>query len=307
MRRWRKRTVGLSTYFVGGVTNCTVCGKMIPCDVWEVEVDGKLLPFCDETCERLYMEYWLPKYKKEYSNILIQTKAIKGSTTDVDIDIKTDPVTLTVIDNRLVNICKEMGTAMMTTAYSPVFSESGDLSCAIFDKNGQMISQAEFCPSQLGAIIFTMEWTIKEIGPENFEPGDVVIHNDPYRGGCHMPEHSVIKPIYYKGELFGFVANIAHVAEIGGMAPGGFVGDATEVFQEGLRLPPIKIMRRGKDVEDIWKIILSNHRTPKASWADFRAMIGSLHVAERRLIELLDEYGSCRKTNARGDLATPKW
>ena len=217
-------------------------------------------------------------------------------------DIKTDLVTLTVIDNRMVNICKEMGTAMMTTAYSPVFSESGDLSCAMFNNQGEVIAQAEFCPSQLGAIIFTMEWAIKELGVENFEPGDVVIHNDPYRGGCHIPEHSVIKPVYYKEKLFGFVANIAHVTEVGGSAPGGFVGDATEVFQEGLRLPPIKIVRRGEDVEDVWKIILSNHRTPKATWADFKAMIGSLHVAERRLIEMLDEYGLKVVTQAIADL-----
>ena len=216
--------------------------------------------------------------------------------------IISDPVTLTVIDNKLVNICKEMGTAMMTTAFSPIFSESGDLSCAIFNKHGMMIGQAEFCPAQLGAIIFTMEWAIKELGIETFEQGDIVIHNDPFRGGCHIPEHSIIKPVFYDNKLFGFVANIAHIAEVGGSAPGGFVGDATEVFQEGLRLPPIKIVKNGKDVDDVWKIILSNHRTPKATWADFKAMIGSLHLAERRLIEMLDEYGVDVTEQALNDL-----
>lgn len=203
---------------------------------------------------------------------------------------KIELVTLSVIHNHLVNICREMGIAMMKTSYSPIFNEGLDFSCVIFNRNGEMIAQAEFCPAQLGAILFTVKWAIAEIGLENFEPGDVIIHNDPYRGGCHMPEHMVIKPVYYNDELFGFVANIGHVAEIGGMAPGSFAATATEVYQEGLRLPPVKIMRRGEYVQDIWKIVLANHRTPGNTWGDFHAMIGSLHIAERRLHKLLDKY-----------------
>ncbi|MHB9092134.1 MAG: hydantoinase B/oxoprolinase family protein, partial [Chloroflexota bacterium] len=99
---------------------------------------------------------------------------------------------------------------------------------------------------------------------------------DPYRGQCHMPEHMVLMPVFAGGQMWGFVANIAHVGEIGGMAPGSFAADATEVYQEGLRLPPVKIMRRGEHAQDIWKIVLANHRTPKTTWGDFHAMIGSL-------------------------------
>src|SRR5574341_1608126 len=131
-----------------------------------------------------------------------------------------DQVTLSVIYNHFVNICREMGTAMMRTAYSPIFSESRDFSVVLFNRQGQMIAQSEFCPAQVGAIRFVVGWTIDEIGVENFKTGDVVIHNDPYRGGAHMPEHMVMKPVYYNGELFGFVANIGHMAEIGGMAVG---------------------------------------------------------------------------------------
>jgi N-methylhydantoinase B/oxoprolinase/acetone carboxylase alpha subunit len=202
-----------------------------------------------------------------------------------------DSVTLTIINNCLVNTCREMGLAMMKTSYSSIFNEGLDFSCVIFDRDGEMIASAEFCPAQIGAILYTMQWTIAEIGAENFEPGDVVMHNDPYRGGCHMPEHTVIKAVYHQGELFGFVGNIAHVTEIGGKAVGGFAADAKEVYQEGLRLPPVKIVRKGKNVEDIWNIILANHRTPRTSWGDFHAMIGSLHVAEQRLHELLGLYG----------------
>ncbi|MCL5957938.1 MAG: hydantoinase B/oxoprolinase family protein [Chloroflexi bacterium] len=203
----------------------------------------------------------------------------------------TDPVTLAVVNNRLVNICREMGIAMMKTAYSPIFNEGLDFSCVIFNKDAQMVAEAEFCPAQLGAINYVVEWTIKELGLDSFKPGDVVMHNDPYRGGCHIPEHMVMQPVFHRGKLWGFVANIGHVAEIGGKAPGGFAGDATEVYQEGLRLPPIKLVSEGRDVEDIWKIMLTNHRTPKNTWGDFHAMIGSLHIGERRLLEMLDEYG----------------
>jgi N-methylhydantoinase B len=202
-----------------------------------------------------------------------------------------DLTTLTVIHNHLVNICREMGTAMMRTSYSPIFNEGLDFSCVLFNREGDMIAQAEFCPAQLGAILYTVKWTIAELGRESFEEGDVVIHNDPYRGGCHMPEHMVLKPIFYDGELFGFAANIGHVAEIGGMAPGSFAATATEVFQEGLRLPVVKIIRRGEYVRDLWKLVLANHRTPRSTWGDFHAMIGSLHVAERRVHRLLDKYG----------------
>ncbi|HEX9245936.1 MAG TPA: hydantoinase B/oxoprolinase family protein [bacterium] len=202
-----------------------------------------------------------------------------------------DLTTLSVIHNHLVNICREMGTAMMQTSYSPIFNEGLDFSCVLFNREGEMIAQAEFCPAQLGAILYTVRWTIAELGLESFEEGDVVIHNDPYRGGCHMPEHMVLKPIFYDGALFGFAANIGHVAEIGGMAPGSFAATATEVFQEGLRLPLVKIMRRGEYVRDLWKLVLANHRTPRSTWGDFHAMIGSLHIAEQRVHRLLEKYG----------------
>lgn len=202
-----------------------------------------------------------------------------------------DPVTLTVIDNYLTSTCRDMGVTMMKTSYSPIFNESLDFSCVIFDPAGQMLAQAEFCPSQIGTIKFTVNWTLDELGIDAFEPGDVVLHNDPYRGSGHVPEHMMLKPVFYEGELFAFVANVAHMSEPGAKTPGGLSGDATEVFQEGLLLPPVKIKRRGEDVPDIWNIILSNHRTPKVTYGDFRAMMASLDMAENRLHELLDSYG----------------
>ena len=202
-----------------------------------------------------------------------------------------DQITLQVVNNYLVTTAREMGVAMRNTSYSPLFNEGLDFSCAIFDEKGEMIAQAEFCPAHLGAIIYIAEWTIQEIGPENFHPGDVVLHNDPFRGGCHLPEFCVIKPVFAGDELVGYVCNIGHMTEVGGMVPGGFAGDAIEVFQEGLRIPPVKIMEGGRDVESIWNIIMANVRTPRMSYGDMRAMIGSLHVGEARLHELVQRYG----------------
>ena len=203
----------------------------------------------------------------------------------------TDPVTLTILNNAFVNVCREMGMTMMRTAYSPIFNEGLDFSCVIFDRHGNMIGQAEFCPAQLGASLFIVRWTIEELGVESFEPGDVVLHNDPYRGGAHLPEHMVIRPVFHEGELFGFVANVGHLAEIGGKAVGSFASDATEVFQEGLRIPPVKIVKGDQPDMELWRLIMANHRTPRNTWGDLNAQIGSLRVAERRLHELLDRYG----------------
>ncbi|HUE28046.1 MAG TPA: hydantoinase B/oxoprolinase family protein [Solirubrobacteraceae bacterium] len=202
-----------------------------------------------------------------------------------------DPVTLTVIDNYLTSTCRDMGVTMMTTSYSPIFNESLDFSCVIFGTNGEMLAQAEFCPSQIGTIKFTVEWTIAELGLDSFEEGDVIVHNDPYRGSGHVPEHMLLRPVFWERELVAFVANVAHMSEVGAKTPGGLSGDATEIFQEGLLVPPVKIKRRGADVPDVWNMILSNHRTPRVTYGDFRAMIGSLQLGEDRLHKLIETHG----------------
>jgi N-methylhydantoinase B len=146
----------------------------------------------------------------------------------------------------------------------------------------------------LGQSLFSGRWVIDDLGAEGFSPGDVIIHNDPYRGGSHMPEHLLLSPYFRADKLAGFVGNVAHVAEIGGMAPGSFASNATDIYQEGLRLPPVKLIAGGEPVQDVWRIVLANHRTPESSWGDFNAMIGSLSVGFRRLDELYDEHGADR-------------
>ncbi len=203
-----------------------------------------------------------------------------------------DPVSLTIVNNALVNICREMGTAMIRTAYSPIFNESRDFSCALFDRAGQLLAQGEYCPAQLGAIVHTVRTVLDEWPVERFAPGDVIIHNDPYRGGCHMPEHTLLAPVFVDGQLVAYAAIIAHLAEIGGKVVGSFAADATEVFQEGLRLPPVRLMRGGERVQEVWDIILANHRTPRHSWGDLHAMLGALKVADERFRALCAKLGT---------------
>jgi N-methylhydantoinase B len=203
-----------------------------------------------------------------------------------------DRVNLTLLHRQLVNICDEMAVSMMRTAYSPIFSEGLDFSTLILDAGGELVATAGINPAMLGASLYAATWVIREVGADNFEPGDVWVHNDPYRGGSHMPEHLMVRPVFLEGGIVAYVGNIAHLAEIGGMAPGSFAATATDIYQEGLRLPPVRLFQGDEPVRDIWRIILSNHRTPANSWGDLHAMLGSLRTGERRLLQLFGERGA---------------
>lgn len=202
-----------------------------------------------------------------------------------------DRVGLTLLHRRLENVCDEMAVAMMRTAYSPIFSEGLDFSTLILDRDGELVATAGLNPAMLGASLYAATWIIREVGPDAFEEGDVWIHNDPYRGGSHMPEHMMVTPVYVDGAIAAYVGNIAHMAEIGGMSPGSFAATATDIYQEGLRLPPVRLFRRGEPVADVFRIMLANHRTPANSWGDLHAMLGSLRIGERRLRQLFEEQG----------------
>jgi 5-oxoprolinase (ATP-hydrolysing)/N-methylhydantoinase B len=202
-----------------------------------------------------------------------------------------DMVTMNILDSSMVSICREMGISLMKTSYSTIFNEGLDFTCGFADMNGDMIAVAEFCPAQIGGMPLCMKTCAQEIPFDTIDEGDVILHNDPYRGGLHVPEHTFFKPFYVDGEMMGFAVCIGHVAEVGGMVPGGFAGEATEIFHEGLRVPPIKIKKRGKDVDEVWKLLLANVRTPRYNYGDYRAMIGAVDLGERRIGELIRKYG----------------
>lgn len=202
-----------------------------------------------------------------------------------------DAVLLSVIDSRLTQIAREMGITLMKTSYSTIFNEGLDFSCGLSDLDGNLIGTAEFNPSQIGGLPLLMRSCILEIPLDTIDEGDIIVHNDPYRGGMHTPEHTFIKPVFVDGTLIGFALAVGHIAEVGGMAPGGFAAEATEVFQEGLRVPPVKIKRRGEDVEDIWKVLLANYRTPRQNYGDFRALISAVDLGAAQLAELAASHG----------------
>ena len=202
-----------------------------------------------------------------------------------------DMVTMNIVDSTMVSICREMGILLMKTSYSTIFNEGLDFTCALADVKGDMIACAEFCPTMIGGMPLLIKTCAQEIPFDTIEEGDVIVHNDPYRGGLHCPEHTFFQPIYVDGELFGFAVCIGHIAEIGGMVPGAFCGEATEIFHEGLRVPPVKIKKKGVDVDEVWKLMLANVRTPRQNYGDLRAMIGAVELGVRRAGELVRKYG----------------
>src|ERR1700727_303696 len=202
-----------------------------------------------------------------------------------------DMVSLNIASGILASICRDMGVTLMRTSYSTIFSESLDFTCALALPDGQMIATGDFCPAMIGGMPLLIRSCVNEIAVEDLEEGDVILHNDPYRGGLHTPEHTFFKPVFVGGKAIGFAVAIGHLCEVGGMAPAGVAGEATEVFHEGLRVPPVKIKRAGKDVDNVWRLMLANVRTPRYNYGDFRALIAATDLGERRMADLARKHG----------------
>ena len=213
-----------------------------------------------------------------------------------------DFVTMNILESTMVSICREMGITLMKTSYSTIFNEALDFTCGLTDINGDMIAVADYCPAQIGGMPLLVRSCMKEIPPSEIEEGDVILHNDPYRGGLHTPEHTFFKPIFVEGELVGFAVAIGHIAEVGGMAPGGFCGEATEIFQEGLRIPPVKIKKRGQDNIEVWKLLLANVRTPRVNYGDLRALIAAVDLGEKQMTQIYKKYGKQKVKEIVADL-----
>ena len=203
-----------------------------------------------------------------------------------------DPITLTVIQSGLQQVCNEMDLSFVRSAFSPVISEALDRSDGIYAKeDGELISQGELgLPVFVGTMQFGTRCVIERA--KDLHPGDVFIVNDPYLGGTHLMDVRFVKPFFYEGELFAWLANTGHWPDIGGAVPGGFSANATEVEQEGLRLPPVKLYKAGVMDEEILSIVLSNIRIADQRIGDIKAQAAALTVGEKRLTELIDRYGS---------------
>ena len=203
-----------------------------------------------------------------------------------------DPVTLAVIQSGLQQVCNEMDLAFVRSAFSSVISEGLDRSDGIYHKDtGELIAQGELgLPVFVGVMQFSTQELIKR--SRDFKPGDLYVVNDPYLGGTHLMDVRFHKPFFYKGEMFAWLSNTGHWPDTGGPVPGGFSANATEVEQEGLRLPPVKLFKEGVMNEEILSIILSNIRLADERMGDIKAQIAALTVGERRFTALLDRYGA---------------
>ena len=204
---------------------------------------------------------------------------------------KLDPITLTVIKSGLQQVCNEMDLAFVRSAFSPVISEALDRSDGIYHKdNGELIAQGELgLPVFVGTMQFGTRCVIERA--KDLKEGDVYIVNDPYLGGTHLMDVRFVKPFFYEGELFAWLANTGHWPDTGGSVPGGFSANATEVEQEGLRLPPVKLYKAGVMDEEILSIVLSNIRIADQRIGDIKAQAAALSSGQKRFTELIDRYG----------------
>ena len=201
----------------------------------------------------------------------------------------TDPARFEIIKNALIAAAEEMKIVLAKTAYSPLLKVAGDYSCGIFDPIGNMVAQGPDLPIHLGSMPDAVRAVVAAF--PDAAPDDVFIHNDPYHGGSHLPDVNVVSPAFHRGVLLGFGCVRAHWPDIGSATPGSY-GAVTEIYGEGLRLPPVRLMRAGVMEPGIEAIILANVRTPEERAGDLRAQIAANRRAAQRLAALADKYGT---------------
>ncbi|HLI50626.1 MAG TPA: hydantoinase B/oxoprolinase family protein, partial [Thermomicrobiaceae bacterium] len=209
------------------------------------------------------------------------------------VNISVDPVSLGIFRSALTAIAEEMGAVLTRSAYSPNIKERRDFSCALFDAEGRLIAQAAHIPVHLGSMPDSVAAALESF--DAFAPGDVVVLNDPFLGGTHLPDITIISPIFIEtadggSRLEGFAANRAHHADVGGMSAGS-MPVATEIYQEGLIIPPIKLWEAGRVNSAALTLLLRNVRTPDERRGDLAAQVAANRTAARRLQELVDRYG----------------
>jgi N-methylhydantoinase B/oxoprolinase/acetone carboxylase alpha subunit len=214
---------------------------------------------------------------------------------------RVDPIEFEVFKNLFVSVAEEMGVTLCRTGFSPNIKERLDYSCAVYDKAGRTIAQGDHMPVHLGAMPLSVRAAIDHVP---MEPGDIVVLNDPFRGGTHLPDITLVSPVFLgrrdRQPAF-YVANRAHHSDVGGMTPGS-MPLAREVYQEGLIIPPIKLARRGEIVADVLSLILANVRTPDEREGDLTAQIAANRVADARLRQIVAKYGRTRSEQYASEL-----
>ncbi len=205
----------------------------------------------------------------------------------------TDPITTAVVERRLDSIAVEMMEVMLHTSLSQILNASRDYSTAILDAQGQLVAQGEGIPVHISALPIAGA-AVREYFGDDIHDGDVFILNDPYFGGSHLPDVTILRPVFWQGELRYMTVNRAHHSDIGGGTHGGYNPSATEIFHEGLRLPPLRIVDRGRPLYDLLRMMSVNTRYPEGFIGDLNAQMGSVEIAAKRVADLLTDYGSAK-------------
>jgi N-methylhydantoinase B len=200
-----------------------------------------------------------------------------------------DPITLEVVTEGLISVVREMRATVFLTARSVAIYEARDFSCGLFDAKGQVVAQSEDIGSHVVPLPWSVESSLALLG-DDLSPGDVIVMNDPYLGGTHLNDVTLIYPVFHDGELVFFPAVREHWADVGGAVPGSMSGSATEIYQEGLRIPPVKLVEQGEINHAAMEILLSNMRVRDERIGDFNSGLAACRTAERRIRELIERY-----------------
>lgn len=204
-----------------------------------------------------------------------------------------DPLTLAVVRQKLLAVAEEIVETMVRTCFSPLLNQSRDLSAVVLDGTAQVVAQAERTPIHMGAMPFAVR-AMAEDFHDDISPNDVLMANDPYWGGSHLPDITLVKPVFRDGRLRFWVAIRAHQSDTGGISAGGYSPSAREIFHEGIRIPPVKLVAGGKLRGDVLRMVCENTRKPEDTHGDLMAMLSSVDVGAERLETLLDRYGTAR-------------
>lgn len=207
--------------------------------------------------------------------------------------MRVDPITFEVMSNALVGVAEQMAATILRTSYSTVVREMLDYSTAVFDPSGHIIAQSCRIPIHLNSMSRSLQTTLDGLIPiEEWNEGDVIITNDPYLGGQHLPDIQTFMPIFVDGRIIAICGTLDHHLDVGGMRPGSYAGDAVEIFQEGFRIPPIKLFEKGKANERLLAVFHANVRQPEQTGGDLRAQAAALNIGRDGVLELIDRYGA---------------
>src|SRR5215813_649659 len=202
-----------------------------------------------------------------------------------------DPIAFELFKNALFSIADEMALTITRTTYSGVLKDNMDFSTAFADADGKLVAQGLTLPGHLGSIPTALDATMRHYG-STMAPGDVFIMNDPFDGGMHLPDIFVFKPLYVDGKRLAFAATVCHHTDVGGRVAGSNASDSTEIYQEGLRIPPLKMYDAGRRNDTLFAFIEKNVRVPVKVFGDLRAQLAACHIAERQFLELVQRYGA---------------